>query len=301
MNKIKLSIVIVSYNTKDVLRDCLSSLDAVKDEVLFEIIVVDNASEDGSVEMLGSSFPSVKLIRNEKNVGFAAANNKARDYCNGEYILFLNSDTTVPKGTLYETVKYLDENQDVGSVTCKLVLPSGELDRDARRSFITPWIGLTHLFLKLDRLFPKSKLFGKYWYGYISPDTTHEVDTIEGAYHLTRKKVFDEVGWFDEKYFLDGEDLDLCYRIHEKGWKIIYYPKVQTIHIKGASKGKEGILKQRISLKDKILFRTRGVDSMEIFYKKYLWQKYPLILNYTVILGIRVMKLLRIIKTVLLG
>jgi len=301
MKNPKLSIVIVSYNTKDLLSDCLVSLDKVKDEISFEIIVVDNASEDSSSAMVNNNFPQVFLVQNDKNLGFAAANNKTRGKCRGEFVLFLNSDTIIPPNTLKKTVDYLKQNPNVGSLTCKLVLPSGKMDLDARRSFITPWIGLTHLFLKLDRIFPTSKIFSRYWYGYISPDTTHEVDTVQGAYHLTRKRVMDEVGWFDESYFLDGEDIDLCWRIHKKGWKIIYYPEVSIIHIKGASKGKEGHLKKRVSLKEKIFFRTQGVNSMEIFYRKRLWSEYPFILNVLVILGIRLIKILRMLKTIVLG
>jgi len=299
--EIQLSVVIVSFNTKGLLKDCLDSLGRARDEIPFEVIVVDNASSDGSASMVKEDYPSVKLVTNDTNLGFAVGNNKARAYCKGEYVLFLNSDTSIPKSTIGETVKYLKDHPEVGSLTCKLVLPSGKLDLDARRSFITPWIGLTHIFLKLDRLFPTSKLFGKYWYGYLSPDEVHEVDTIEGAYHLTRKRVLDEVGWFDESYFLDGEDIDLCWRIHEKGWKIVYYPKVSIVHVKGASKGKQNSLSKKVPLKDRIYFRTGGVDSMEIFYRKHLWRKYPDILNYIVILGIKTVKYLRIIKTIFLG
>ena len=202
--KVELSIVVLSYNTTDLLKDCLDSLEKVKDEVNFEVIVVDNDSTDGSPEMIKNNYSYVHLIQKNKNVGFAAGNNSARNVVNGEYVLLLNSDTIVEKNTLRETLKYLKGARDIGALTCKLVLPNGDLDKDARRSFITPWVGLTHLVLKLDRLFPKSKTFSQYWYGYESPDKIHEVDVIQGAYFLTRKKVLDEVSWFDEDYFLDG-------------------------------------------------------------------------------------------------
>lgn len=288
--KIKLSIVILSYNTKDLLRGCLKSLEKVGYELSFEVIVVDNASVDGSAELVKKDFPKVRLFKNRKNLGFAAGNNKARKVVRGEFVLFLNPDTVVKKNTFKETVKYLKSNKEVGAMTCKIVLPSGELDKDARRSFPTPWVSLTHLVLRLDKLFPKSKLLSRYWYGYKSPNETHEVDVIQGAYFLTRKKVLDSVGWFDEDYFLDGEDIDLCWKIKERGWKIIYYPKVSITHVKKASKMKP------VSKEERVRFIKAGVDSMEIFYKKRLWKNYPLALNLLVIVGTRLVKAMRAIK-----
>ena len=295
MSKPKFSIIILSYNTKDLLKDCLQSLEKVTKEVDFEIIVSDNGSVDGSAQMVKNLFPNVELVENGENLGFAAGNNRAKNICKGKYILFLNSDTIVRKNTLKETIKYLDENKNVGALTCKLVLPNGDLDKDARRSFITPWIGFVHLFLKLDRLFPKSKLFARYWYGYISPDKIHEVDAIQGAFFLSRKEILDKVGWFDEDYFLDGEDIDLCWKIKEAGWKIMYYPKVSIIHIKGASKGKK-IKVINVSLSEKIKYRMSGVNSMEIFVKKRLTSKYSPIVITLVLIGIKIIKAVRFIK-----
>ncbi|OGM20572.1 hypothetical protein A2714_04500 [Candidatus Woesebacteria bacterium RIFCSPHIGHO2_01_FULL_38_9] len=297
MKKTKLSIVILSYNTKDLLRSCLLSLEKVSDEVSFEVIISDNGSADGSTQMVEKDFPWVKkIIRNKQNIGFAAGNNKARYFAHGEYILFLNSDTVVYKNTLKEMIYYMDKNLAVGASTCKLVLPNGEPDKDARRSFVTPWTGLVHLFLKLDKIFPNSRLFSQYWYGYISPDATHEVDSLQGAFFLTRKKILDDVGWFDEDYFLDAEDIDLSWRIKEKRWKIMYYPKVETLHVKGASKGKNNETKKKIPFKEKVKFRLSGVNSMELFVKKRVWNKYPLPLMLLVLFGIKALKIIRFVK-----
>ena len=300
MKKPTLSIVVLSYNTKDLLRSCLDSLDVVKDEVAFEIIVPDNGSTDGSPEMIEEEYKSVRLVRNEKNLGFAAGNNKARECCSGEYVLFLNSDTEVYKDTLRQSINYLKVHKDVGALTCKLILPSGKLDPDTRRSFITPWIGLVHIFLKLDRLFPKSKFIAKYWYSYLSEDQVHEVDVIQGAYFLVRKNVLDQVNWFDEDYFLDGEDVDLCWRIKEKGWKIMYYPKVSILHVKGASKGKNKNF-NKVPFTDKLKYRIGGINSMELFLRKRLWVKYPLFLNIFMLLGMNILKLIRIVKLIIFG
>lgn len=302
MKKPKLSIIILSFNTRELLRNCLNSLENLRSELNFEVIVVDNGSNDGSVEMVDKSFPWVKkIVKIGKNLGFAAGNNKAKPYASGEYVLFLNSDTEVSKGTLKKTVNYLDTHKDVGALTCKIFLTNGELDKDARRSFVTPWTGLVHLFLKLDRIFPKSKLFAGYWYGYIPADRTHEIDALQGAFFLTRKNILDEVGWFDEDYFLDAEDIDLSWKIKEKGWKNIYYPEVNILHIKGATKGKTELTKRDVPFQEKLKYRMSGVNSMEIFVKKRIWNKYPLPIMLLVISGIKALKLFRYIKLLILG
>jgi GT2 family glycosyltransferase len=303
MKKPNLSIIVLSYNVKDLLRDCLESLEKNKDEISFEVIVPDNASSDGSAQMVDREFPWVKkVIRLKENFGFAKGNNSAKKYVAGEYVLFLNADTAVLKNTLKSTVNYLNTHKDVGAISCKIELPNGKLDKDTRRSFITPWIGLVHIFLKLDRLFPKSKMFAKYWYGYLPDDKTHEVDVIQGAFFMVRKSILDDVGWFDEDYYLDGEDIDLCWKIKKAGWKIVYYPKVKIVHYKGASKGKvENQNKELVPLSQKIKFRTAGVDSMEKFVRKRLWNEYPLLLVIFVVLGIKVVKTTRLIRTHILG
>lgn len=274
-SKPELSIVIVSYNTREILRDCLRSLAKV-DGINFETIVSDNGSADGSVQMI-KEFKWVRLVENKRNLGFARANNVARKIARGEYVLFLNSDTVVNKEALSQTVNYLKAHEDVGSVTCKLVLPNGELDRDTRRRFPTPMISFNKLFLGRSN---------NYWYMDVDENTTHEVDVIQGAFHLTRKKLLDQVGWFDEDYFLDGEDIDLCWRIKELGYKIVYYPKVSIVHVKKASKKAQ---KSSLAV-------TSGVRAMEIFYRKHIWSRYPFFVNYGVVLGLRILLLFRTVR-----
>lgn len=293
MKNSKLSIVILNYNTSELLEGCLASLDKVKNEVTFEVVVVDNDSTDNSLEMLQKKFKEVEVVETGENLGFARGNNQAKTKVSGNYVLFLNTDTLISKGVLKKSLDYFKKH-DLGALTCKLILRDGSIDRDCRRSFITPWIGLVHLFLKLDRLFPKSKLFSKYWYGYLPDNEIHEVDAIEGAFFLTSKKILDEVGWFDEDYFLDAEDIDLCWKIKSKGYKIVYYPEVSTLHLKGATKGKNRGEKKYISFSDKLKYRLSGVNSMGIFYRKRLWNQYPLVLNYLVSIGIFILKVIRI-------
>lgn len=302
MKKVKLSIIILSFNTRELLRNCLTSLYKVRDEVEFEVIVPDNGSTDGSIEMVMKDYPWVKkIIKIGKNLGFAAGNNTAKPYVTGKYVLFLNSDTEVKEKTLFETTKYLDQNKNVGAVTCKIVLPNGELDKDARRSFVTPWIGLVHLFLKLDRIFPRSKLFSQYWYGYINQNTVHEIDALQGAFFLTRKRILDDVGWFDEDYFLDAEDIDLSWKIKERGWKNMYYPLVEIMHIKGAAKGKTNQTKKYVSFKEKLKYRMSGVNSMELFVRKRIWDRHPLPMMVLVLLGIKLLKFVRLLKLFING
>jgi len=153
----------------------------------------------------------------------------------------------------------------------------------------------------LDRLFPKSKLFAKYWYGYISENKTHEVDAIQGAFFLTWKHILDSIGWFDEEYFFDGEDIDLCWRIKEADWKLVYYPKVSIVHVKGVTKGKSKKWEHKVPLQRKLKTRMAGMNSMERFYRKNLWDRYPLLFNWFVIFGIRFFKLIRRIGITLSG
>lgn len=277
----ELSIVILNFNTKDVLANCLESLKKIEKEADFEVLVVDNASTDGSVDMVQKRFPKYELITNQENLGFARGNNAAKERAKGKYVLFLNSDTIVERNAISHTLQFLKDDPKIGAITCKVVLPSGMLDPDTRRSFPTPWVAFTH-FSRLDRIFPSSRVFSKYWYGYRDASKTQEVDVIQGAFFMSRKKLLDKVGWFDEDYFLDGEDIDLCWKIKELGYKIIYYPLVFIKHIKKASKKN-----------NKNVSTNSGVKSMEIFYKKRMWSRYPVFINYLVLLGISIMKIVR--------
>jgi len=220
-----------------------------------------------------------------KNIGFAAGNNQARKYAKGKIVLFLNPDTIVYKKTLSQCVQYLTLHERVGAMTCKIVLPDGRLDKDARRSFPTPWIALTH-FLGFDRVFPESKIFGKYWYGYVDENKFLEVDALQGAFFMARRKVLDKVGWFTEDYFLDGEDIDLSWKIRHLGYKLIYYPSVKIMHIKK-------VAKKNLEKIARVKYVNNGVNSMETFYRKRMWKEYPLILNLLVVFGIRVIKVIR--------
>ena len=278
MTKPKLTIIILNHDTSELLKNCLNSIYQYKNEVSFEVIVSDNASTDESVDLIKNQFKWVKLVQGP-NISFSDGNNRARKYTKGKYVLFLNSDTIVHKNTLKKCVEYLDNHSNVGALTCKLVLPNGELDKDARRRFPTPWISFKKLFLGNGR---------NYWYDEVSPEIIQEVDAIQGAFFLSRKNILDKVGWWDEKFIYDGEDLDLSYQIKKAGYEIVYFPQVSIIHLKKATKNKV----VTISLRAKM----EGLNSMEYFFKKNLWNNYPIIFNYFVITGIKFLKLLRYLQ-----
>lgn len=286
VNRPELSVVILNYNTKELLAECLNSVAKCREEIPLEVIVSDNASSDKSAQMVREKFPWVKLLEGP-NSGFSKGNNRARKHVRGNMVLFLNPDTVVNRDVFLKTTDYLKKHEDIGALSCKLVLPSGETDKDARRRFPTPLIGFNKLFLGNGR---------KYWYEDVNPDIIQEVDAIQGAFFLTRRDILDKVGWFSEEYFFNGEDLDLCWKIRKEGWKIVYYPQVFIYHVKGASTGKSKFWKPKIAPPHKIRVKMSAVDAMEIFYRKNLWENYPLVVNWFVISGIRIFKVSRWFK-----
>lgn len=294
MGKVKLSIIIVNYNTKALLRQCLESV------ISHEVIVVDNGSKDGSVEMVEKEFPKVELIKNKSNLGFAKANNQALRQAQGRYILFLNSDTIVPKETTSELLSYLEKHPEIGVITPRLELRNGKLDPDCHRGFPQPWAAFCY-FSSLEKIAPKSKIFGQYHQGWKDLNTIHEIDSCCGAFLLTRKNILEEVGGFDEAYFFYGEDLDLCYRIKQKGWKIVYYPKVKAIHYKGASSGLRKESKDVARPDRAVLIKVAraSADAMWIFYDKFYKAKYPLLVTLFVKIMIQIKKIFRILFAIL--
>ena len=267
-----LAIVIVNYNTRDLLRDCLRSIAAGALRCVPEIWVVDNASSDGSAAMVRAEFPHVGLIASAHNGGYAYANNLALREILGwtanagraryivpphivpprttnaeetrtehqssnqksDYVLLLNSDTAVPPGALDGLIDYLEAHPDVGACGPKLLLADGSLDLACRRSFPTPAVAFYRI-VGLSRLFPRSPRFGRYNMTFRDPDVETEVDAVVGACMLVRASVVREVGLLDEAFFMYGEDLDWAYRIKQYGWRIMYVPMVTIHHYKRAS------------------------------------------------------------------
>jgi len=270
-----LSIVIVSYNTKELTLSCLESICHHKpDSYSLDIFVVDNASSDGTVEAIAKQFPQVKLIANEKNLGYAAANNQAIFQTNADYILLLNSDTLVLENCLEAVIDFMRRHPEVGASGCKLVLPDGSLDLACKRSFPTPETSFYHA-VGLSKRFPQHKKFGRYNLSYLNENEIHEVDCLVGAFMMVRRKVIEEIGGLDESFFLFGEDIDWCYRIKEAGWKVVYYPKAVAIHYKGSS-CKKNIWKSTYEFH----------RAMLIFYNKHYKYKYNLLIRTLIYVGI---------------
>lgn len=282
------SIIIVNYNTRDLLISCLASVyQTVQSEYEFEVIVVDNASKDGSREAVELLYPEVILLPQESNLGFAKANNKGINIANGRYILLLNSDTVIQPDTLMKMLELMDSNSDIGASGCKVVLPDGSLDKACKRSIPTPVSAFYH-YLGMSKLFPNNQKFGAYNLTYVHEDEISEVGALVGAFMLVRKKVIDEVGLLSEDYFMYAEDIDWCYRIKEAGWKIVYYPNTQITHYKRAS-----------SKKAKLKTTYHFYKSMILFYNKFHRPKYNRFFTLVTYCGVGLIFALSITKGIL--
>jgi GT2 family glycosyltransferase len=227
------SAIVVSHNVERLLVDTLRSIFNESPPPL-EVIVVDNASSDGSADAVQCQFPRAQLIRLSKNLGFGRANNVAFERARGDLLLLLNPDVTVSTGCLAELVDFLRRHPEAGAVGPRIVRPNGNPDLAARRAFPTPEAAL-YRFTGLSRLFPRSARYNRYNLGAHDPDRPHEIDAGTAACLLVRREAIDAKGLFDTDFFMYGEDLDLCYRIKAAGWKIYYDPLGSAVHVKGTS------------------------------------------------------------------
>jgi GT2 family glycosyltransferase len=234
MPELRLDIVIVSYRCRTLLRDCLKSLSAFPPAGGARVWVVDNASEDGTVEMVEEEFPEVELIASDENLGFSKANNLVIRRGSAPYVLALNPDTLMTGGALDQMLELMEQKPEVGISGCWLELPDGSFDHAARRSFPTPLGALAH-FTRIGRWKKAPARLAQYR----APEVeSGPVDAVNGAFMLMRRKALDEVGLFDEGYWMYMEDLDLCYRFAQAGWITWYDPAVKVIHVKAGTSGK---------------------------------------------------------------
>lgn len=279
-----LAIVIVNYNTRDLLRECLRSLYRSEGRLSYRVIVVDNASTDDSAAMVRAEFPQADLICSHRNGGFAFANNlglrRAGFNDDGSftsqaprYALLLNPDTMLPPAALAGMVAFMDEHPQAGAAGPKLVLTDGRLDLACRRSFPTPEVSFYRM-VGLSKLFPRSRLFGRYNMTFADPDELVEVDSVVGAFMMVRREAIAQAGLLDETYFMYGEDLDWAYQIKANGWKIYYNPSVTVTHVKRAA--------SRHNPKARVEFYR----AMDVFYRKFYASHTPLWLHSLVIVGI---------------
>lgn len=270
-----LSIIIVNYRTYDLTKQTINSVMDTVIDLDYEVIIVDNASGDGSLEQLINDFKqhsNIHFIANEKNDGFAVANNIAFKKVTGKYLLLLNSDVIVKEDTIEESLKYLKHNDNIGILGCKVSLPDGRLDKACRRSFPTFEVSFYRM-SGLSKLFPKSKRFNRYNMSYLDEDKVYPVDCVVGAFMLMPNDIYKQCGGFDESYFMYGEDIDLCYKVKERGFEVYYFGKYDVIHYKGAS-GKN----------KRLLYEFH--NSMEIFYNKHYKNQNSFVVNSITYIGI---------------
>jgi GT2 family glycosyltransferase len=231
---LRLSVIIVNYNVKYFLEQCLYSVQKSSRNIDAEVIVVDNASSDNSLAWLQPKFPAVKFIQNNTNTGFARACNLGLLSATGEFVLFLNPDTIVPEACFLQCIRFFEEHADCGALGVRMIDGSGKFLKESKRAFPSPMTSLYKLF-GLSILFPHSKVFSRYHLGYLDQHKDHPVDVLAGAFMMVRKNVLEKVGSFDESFFMYGEDVDLSYRIQQAGYRNYYFAGTTIIHFKGES------------------------------------------------------------------
>lgn len=276
-----LGIVIVNWNTCDLLRKCLQTVFASQG-LRFRVLVVDNNSPDDSAAMVKREFPEAILLQNEANEGFSLANNRGLRYLGfgqpsradaPRYALILNPDTEVPPDAFAKMVAFMDANPSIGAAGPRLELEDGSLDLACRRSFPSPAISFYRI-VGLSRLFPKSRIFGRYNLTYLDPDELTEVDSVVGAYMQVRREALEQAGLLNEQFWMYGEDLDWAYRIKQAGWEIWYNPAVTVLHRKRAASRKNRRAQQE--------FHRASL----MFYRMHYRKQTPLWLHLLVLSGL---------------
>jgi GT2 family glycosyltransferase len=272
---LELSVVIVNFNTADLLRSCLESVFASSGPSSYEVIVVDNGSSDDSVSMVRQEFPRARLIANEANCGYACANNIGLCEARGRYMLLLNPDTVLPQDALARMLDFMGEHPDAGVSGPKLILADGSLDLACRRSFPTVEVAFYRL-IGLSRRYPKHPRYNRYNLGHLDPDQVAEVDSVVGAFMLMRRQALTEAGLLDERFFMYAEDIDLCYRIKvNHGWKVYYNPQVEVTHFKS-----------RATVRRWIPMTVYFYRAMWLFHRKHNAQHSSFLLNGLTAMGL---------------
>jgi GT2 family glycosyltransferase len=252
----KLSVIIVNYNVRYFFEQCLVSVFAALQGVDGEVWVVDNASTDGSVEMVRIKFPKVRLIANKKNIGFSKANNQAIRQAQGKYILLLNPDTVVQEDTFRQCINFMETHTEAGGLTVKMIDGKGHFLPESKRGFPSLWASFCKIF-GLTTLFPNSKVFARYYLGHLDKNSTNAIEILPGAFMFLRAKTLQATGLLDEQFFMYGEDIDLSYRILQHGFKNYYLPDSQIIHYKGESTKKGSLNYVIVFYKAMILFAQK--------------------------------------------
>jgi GT2 family glycosyltransferase len=252
----QLSVIILNYNVRYFLEQCVASVQEALVNIDSEIIVVDNHSSDDSCEMIQSLFPNVQLIQNNSNLGFPKGNNIGVAAAKGDYICILNPDTVVAEATFEKILAFAEKQNNLGIVGCKLLDGSGNFLPESKRGVPTPFVALTKIF-SLYQLFPKWELFNRYYAQHLSENETGKVDVLVGAFMIMKRELYNQIGGFDENCFMYSDDIDLCYRVLISGKSNYYFHATAVIHYKGESTVKNG------------LYMKRFREAMQFFYKKH--------------------------------
>jgi GT2 family glycosyltransferase len=292
-----LSIIILSYNVKDLLIKCIDSIYSNKTKAdNWQIIVVDNNSTDHSLDEAKARFPKIEAIQTGKNLGFSGGNNAGIPYVKSEFVLFLNPDTVVVGDVIQKSLKKLKSDPQIGALGCRIEFPNNSgLDYSAHRGFPTPWNSLMY-FTGLAKIFPKSRFFAGYTATYLDINKTHEMDCGTGAFMMLPKKVGEMVHWWDTDYFWNGEDIEFFYRIKQKGYKVIYFADGKIIHFKGSSSGLWKTAQSKVDPAIKLKAARNGAKAMRIFYMKHYYKQYPPVIREIVLLGIAILEKYRLFK-----
>jgi len=251
-----LSIVIVNYNVRYFLEQCLHSVDKALKHIQGEVFVVDNNSVDGSCAMVFEKFPQVLLIENKENLGFSKANNQGLRQATGKYCLLLNPDTVVEEDTFLKCIRFMDSHPEAGALGVKMIDGKGNFLPESKRALPTPAVAFYKIF-GLSALFPRSKVFGRYHLGYLNNEETHPIEILAGAFMFIRKEALEKTGLLDEEFFLYGEDIDLSYRLIKTGFTNFYFPETTIIHYKGESTRKGSINYVLVFYKAMIIFARK--------------------------------------------
>lgn len=260
-----LSVIIVNYNVKYFLEQCLHAVYRATQKIKAEVIVVDNNSADGSERMVAERFPKVIFIANTTNLGFAKANNQAIARASGRYILLLNPDTVVQEDTFIKCMGYMDLHPDAGCLGVKMIDGKGKFLPESKRALPTPMTAFYKVF-GLAALFPRSRRFGKYHLGYLDPEEIHDVDVISGAFMFIRMAALDKTGLLDERFFMYGEDIDISYRFKQAGYRNLYFPLTTIIHYKGESTRKSSINYVIVFYRAMIIFARKHFSRNTVRY-----------------------------------
>lgn len=253
----QLSVIILNYNVRYFLEHCIISVQKALQNLDAEIIVVDNNSPDDSCEMIRSLFPNITLIENKENSGFPKGNNIGVEQAKGTYICILNPDTVVAEDTFEKILAFADKKVDLGIIGCKLIDGAGNFLPESKRGTPTPWVAFAKTF-GLYKMFPKVKFFQKYYAEHLNENTSGKVDILVGAFMVLKKKTYQQLGGFDERYFMYGEDIDLSFSVLNRGLQNYYFAETTVIHYKGES-----------TIKD-VRYRQRFQEGMELFYAKHM-------------------------------